>query len=629
MSYSLNDFYTSVNKKWLDSHEIPGDDTSFSIFDELEKSVRGEIIDIIHKERRKNTPAGHFIESIYTGRDNDLETIEQFIEELTHFSDHSGMLESIGRMNLYGLNAPISLEISYDSRDTHKYCVYLTTSVLGILKHDYAEKSGEVYKKYKQYLTDVGKAANIPQMATRFLDIESRFAKIHHEKHNSSKIELIYNPFSYALLCKQFHNINFAALLRGSDIPTELAERSLFVVAHMEYITLINDVIHTISLADWKLWIKCSIYLSFIQVLPAPFEKLHFDFYVKFMKGQKKDTDAEHKTFLICDDMIEDSISKLYLAANSAKFKAIKTGATKIYEKVISAAKERVLRLNWLSPSSRQIARHKLDHMGLRMAYPEKFSDEFGQIQIDKTQFLKNVLLLRKHGSQESIAKLHGETPEQRAMWESSIYEVNAFYYTEMNEFAVPLGFLRPPFYSVDASFLKNLAGLGNIIAHEIAHGFDEEGRKFDASGNYFPWWSSIDVELYNNKTRQLINEFNKQKYFGLPVNGKLTLGENLADFGAIAICMDVLRKDFAQRKVSKAKRLEELREFFIHYAYSWAFKERSAVRKLSLETDVHAPPQLRVNVVCKHFDEFYEAFGFTEKDEGWIAPEDRIDIWG
>jgi len=166
-------------------------------------------------------------------------------------------------------------------------------------------------------------------------------------------------------------------------------------------------------------------------------------------------------------------------------------------------------------------------------------------------------------------------------------------------------------------------------MAHEISHGFDEEGRKFDEFGNNFPWWTSLDLELYKTKTKALIDEFDKEVHHGVKINGELTLGENLSDFGAIAICMDVLRTRWQKLGASERQGKAEMREFFVAYARSWAFKNRRAARVQAAKSDSHAPPELRVNVVLRHFTEFYEAFDFTSADEGWIPPEQRIDVWG
>jgi putative endopeptidase len=220
--------------------------------------------------------------------------------------------------------------------------------------------------------------------------------------------------------------------------------------------------------------------------------------------------------------------------------------------------------------------------------------------------------------------------PQDDPYWDSSCFIINAYYFQERNELCLPVGILQPPFFSTEASFISNLAGIGTTIAHEISHAFDEDGHYFDEFGNLSPWWNSIEIELYKQKTQRIITIFDNEKYKGMYVDGENTLSENLADLGSISICLDVIRLEWVAKNVlNKEKQLEDLREFFIGYAKTWAFKDTLAKRKMAIDSDVHSPPEVRVNLILKQFDEFYEAFGFTKDDKGWIPPNERIDIWG
>jgi putative endopeptidase len=347
------------------------------------------------------------------------------------------------------------------------------------------------------------------------------------------------------------------------------------------------------------------------------------------MRGQKQESSLDDQALSICSDMAGDTLGKLYIESDIAKFRRIKKGATEIIKKVKKAARERIMKLNWLSESSRLIACNKLDKMNLKVAYPDVWYDTFKGIEMDKTQFLLNILALMKKETLYEIGKLTKQTDKDKKLWESPCFEVNAFYYSEMNEFCIPIGFLFSPFYSESMTFVQIIAGLGNIVGHEISHGFDKDGRKFDENGNNYPWWTSLDLELYHSKTKQIIELFNNEIYHGLHVNGELTLDENLADFGALAICLDVLHNEWADSPISESEKKRQLREFFVWYSKTWAYKDTRAHQKMAIKTNVHAPAELRVNTLVPHFEEFYYAFGFDEKHEGYIAPEDRVDVWG
>lgn len=634
MSHSLIDFYSDINHKWLAKSRINSDNDSTSIFDEIEENIKKTLIDLIKKERRQDTPFGKFIESAYTGWHNDIETLKILIEEKTKFTSKDECAQSMGALNLYDIRTPIEIEIEYDIRNTGRYAIYISEPDLGIMKLDYLEKT-KLHARYKKFVREIAGLAKkdglaeISEIDEDFAKIEEHMAQFYPERENLGRAALIYNPMSFSMLCKEFSNINFDALLNGMHIGPEIYTEALFVVANPAYLAEVNLYMKTLTLDKWRSWIKADIIMSLLGVLHGPYKSANFEFYAKFLSGQQVPSPEDDVIFNLCDEMCSDSLGKLYVDSNLEKFTQIRKGAIELKHEIVAAAKERVIDLNWLSEGSKRVAQFKLSKMGHKMAFPDVWYDDFQHIQMDKDTFLLNVLSIRKQATLWDISKLVVETPETRKMWSNGCYDVNAYYYAEMNELCIPLGFLKKPFYSPDAPFIENLAGLGNIMGHEIAHGFDEEGRNFDENGNYFPWWTSIDVELYNTKSKLLINEFDKQKYEGLSVNGTLTLGENLADFGAISICMDVLHNRWKKNNTPKSEQLAQLREYFICYAKSWAYKERKAKREMAVKNDSHAPAQLRVNVVLRHCNEFYEAFGFTEKDEGWIPPEDRINIWG
>jgi predicted metalloendopeptidase len=621
---SLQDFYQSVNKNWLERHTIPSDDVSYSLFDEVEETIRKDLVALLQKERRRDTPFGHFIESFYTGRKQDLANLRVFIEQI---SGHRDIMSRIGLLNLYGIDSPIEVDFSYDQRDTKHYCIYISPPTLGIMKDDF-KSGGDIAKKYKHYLHSLGREIGVSNLGDTIFELEKSLSVCYPDPEDEGNVDIKYNPMSYAQLAAQYPNLNFDALFDANQIPVDCRSGSI-IVTRPQYMEHINKLMKTNSAEIWDTWVQFCIYSSFIQILPPPFRTMHFEFFIRTIRGQTKQHSQDHQAVLICDELAQDALGALYVKENFAEFTKIRDGAREIYKLVHSAAQKRIMKLKWLSEDSRRAAVYKLQKMNSKIAFPETWFNEFEGLTMDPKMFMLNVLALSKKSVLYEISKLRGESPQQRRMWNNSCYEVNAYYYAELNELCVPIGFIHDPFFSLKQSFVENLAGVGNVMAHEISHGFDEEGRKFDEFGNNFPWWTSIDIELYKTRTKALVDEFDKQKFYGLKINGELTLGENLADFGAIAICMDVLRTYWQHNGATPARRLADLREFFTAYARSWAFKNRRAARLQATKSDSHAPPELRVNVVVRHFAEFYEAFGFTSADEGWIPPEHRIDVWG
>ena len=630
MSYTIHNFFSDVNKNWLTHHKIPANNTSVSYFDLIEKDIHSQLIKILHKARRDGGAFGDFVESYYTGHENDMNVLQLFVESLSNFTDHAGLMKSIGTLNLYNIHAPISLGFSPDMKNTSRYAVSISEPGSGIQKQEYIG-TNDVLKNYKIYLKKFGEAINFPEIATEFLEIEKEITKFYPDPLHDIELEKLYNPMTYGNLVRQFPNINFAQIFDACQIPKSVSVDTIYNINNLPYLAEIDKYMKTKSIKFWRTWIKACIYTSLHTVLPHDIRLIYFNFYSKFLKGQRHETSVDEQALSICTDIAGDTIGKLYIESDFEKFRRIKVGATEIIKKVKKAAGERIMKLTWLSESSRLIACNKLHKMHLKVAYPDVWYDVFKGTVIDKSQFLVNILGLMKKETLYEIGKLEKQSVHDRKLWESACFEVNAFYYSEMNEFCIPIGFLFSPFYSEDMTFVQIIAGLGNIVGHEISHGFDKDGRKFDENGNNYPWWTSLDLELYYSKTKQIIDIFNHEKYHGLRVNGELTLDENLADFGALAICLDVLENEWngSKKSISEAEKKKQLREFFVWYSKTWAYKDTRAHQKMAVKTNVHAPAELRVNTLVPHFDAFYYAFDFDEKHEGYIAPDYRVDVWG
>jgi predicted metalloendopeptidase len=628
MSFTINNFFKDVNKNWLSKHQIPNNDTSISHFEIIENTISKDLTKIIHRERHNKNSFGIFLESFYTGRENDVNNLHLFAESLCNFTDYTGLMKSIGLLNLYNLNSPISLDFNFDSKNNSNYTIIFEEPDIGLEKADY-EKNSEILNGYKQYLDTFGKQINFHELKTEFLEIETHISKILFDTQIDIDTEIMYNPMTFNNLCQQFNNIQFEVLFDACKIPKHIQKSKIYIITNIKYMIEINRLLASKNLDFWRIWIKACIYTSLHYILPGELRKTYFNFFYKQLLGQKHEIHIDDFCIDICKTYSGDILGKLYIESDLEKFKYIKTDITNIITNIKDVAKTRILKLTWLSESSRMIAIHKLDKMSLKVAYPDIWYDIFKGEKMDKSNFLLNLLLLLKRSTNDEIQKLTSYTNINKKMWDVPCYEVNAFYYSEMNEFCIPVGFLFPPFYDKTLSFVQIMAGIGNVIGHEISHGFDKDGRKFDENGNNFPWWTSLDLELYNIKTKQIVDLFNRQKYYGLKINGEMTLDENLADFGALAITLDVIHDSWKGKSISETEKKKQLQEFFIWYSRTWVLKTTRQKQKLAVKTNVHAPAELRVNTLVPHFADFYYAFDFNEHHEGFINPEDRVDIWG
>ena len=630
MSYSIKNFFTDVNKSWLSKSKILSNDKSISYYNLIDDEIKEKLKNIISLERGKDNKFGKLIESIYTGHTNDMNVLQLFVESMIQFTNHKELLRVIGILNLYNIRSPISLNFDVDMKNTSRYVVYVSEPELGLQKKAYemdnsADKN--TVKIYKNYLNKFGADVNFKSLATEFFEIEREISKLYLEPEEEDNIEIQYNPLTFKNLNDQFSHIDFEILFDACKISGDTQKSTIYVVNNIKYLHKINTYFKTKSLDFWRIWIKSCIYMALHLLLPQNIRNSHFEFYMKFLQGQKKEISNDEYAIRICREIAPDVIGKLFIESDLSKFQKIREGATKIVHLVKKIAKERISNLSWMSESSRIIAKYKLDCMKIKIAYPDVWYDSLKDIYIEKDQFLLNILNITKNDSLNEIKKLTKLGDKEKRFWDSPCFEVNAFYYSQLNEICIPLGFLYSPFYSEDLNFPQIVAGLGNIVGHEIFHGFDKDGRKFDERGNNFPWWTRLDSTLYQKETQKIIELFNNEQFYGLQVNGKLTLDENIADFGALAICMDMLEEH--SRKMNSSDRKKILREFFIWYSKTWAYKSTIAYRKEAIKTNVHAPAELRVNTLLPHFAQFYEAFDFDEGHEGFIPVFKRVHIWG
>lgn len=613
----LETFYQDVNRSWLSKYRVPADDDSVSTFDLLEETVRKVSIQAIREERTRDTKLGHFIESIYTGRSNDLTFIKDLLDtECGGWTSIADCFRTMGLLNMYGLRTPLSVEVSFDIYNNNHYNLCISEPEIGILEEEYHDK-GPTHKEYCTYLRKFFEAADLGN-SQRFLELEAAISKTFWPSKDEDSTEMVYNPYNLALLKARYPAIDFVALFEGYGV--ERGAIGTIVVKTPQFLELMNGWATSKTLVEWAFTVKAMAMLSLSSLLPEPFKTIEFEFN-RTLTGQSRPFPIDREVFLVCDEICPDLLGQLYVQTDSSNFTRIRTEATELCKTIVGAAKGRIDKLRWISHGSKEIAKDKLDNMSLKIAYPDNWRNELAGVAVDRECFLMNLLMARKQKTLMENRGLGGVSVRQRQQWSNPCYTVNAFYYTETNELCIPLGFLQSPFFSLKASYIKNLAGLGNIVGHEISHGFDEEGHKYDHKGNFYPWWTSMDVEMYKNRTRQLVDAYDKESYFGIKIDGELTLGENLADFGAIAIGLDVIKK--------RGNKTEELREYFIEYAKTWASKERLAKRERDVKIDVHPPAQLRVNVVLKHFDAFYEVFGFGTSEPGFVPVEERIDVWG
>ena len=385
-----------------------------------------------------------------------------------------------------------------------------------------------------------------------------------------------------------------------------------------------NKLLRLDDYAPIRLWMKANMLIHFVKYLPPPFDDLHYSFYEKYMRGVDKKLPQDALTLRVFMKFAPQDLSHMFV--NLEVPEKIKTEATKYVRLLKAATLRRISGLPWMEASTKAAALRKAHAMRFQVAFPEKWESETGRLTMDARRPLLNLLSLSVADTKNMIDDLlHLTCAKRPSKWRDGAFEVNAYYYPEGNMMTIPAGILRPPFFDTSRSDGWNLGSIGVAISHEITHGFDEDGRHFDAEGNYADWWTASDERTYKQMSRAMIDLFEGQKYMGGKVDGKLTLNENLADIGGMAIALEALKailpKDAAAQKAA-------YRDFFLGFAVSWRQKDRPKKARQALLLDVHAPPYYRVNLIVRQFEEFYTAFDIKQGMKGYLAPDERITFW-
>jgi predicted metalloendopeptidase len=496
-------------------------------------------------------------------------------------------------------------------------------------KHYYrAGMKNRIFLKYVKFLQLLGKHMNIDMLESAATIETLMLPYLTQSDDGPMSAEYIYTPLSYTELTSKYKHIAWRELMNGWGAPEAVYTRATYIVTNTQYLKHLNSLFdgEAFTLDMWRTWMRAMTLLTFVEYLPPPFDDYHFELFGRALKGQTEKLPQKYLTLGVLQQHAKHDLGRLFV--DHAVMEGTKAHATRLIKQLKKATIRRIRAIEWMSESTRAAAIAKVEHMKFQVAHPDHWVSETAAVRIDVHHPLTNMINLLVHDTDKMIQDLkHGRCERSEKVWNDGAFEVNAYYYSESNMMVVPAGILRAPFFDLAKSDAWNLGGIGVTIGHEITHGFDAEGRLYDQRGLYNNWWTDDDVAMYNKVTQQVIDLYDGERYMGGRVNGKLTLSENMADLGGMAIGLEALNtlletvKDVEKRKAA-------YRDFFISYAVSWRNKDRAKKAKESLFLDVHAPAPLRVNLIVKQFDEFYVAFDVKPGDAGYIPPEERIRLW-
>jgi endothelin-converting enzyme/putative endopeptidase len=632
-----DDLFGHVNGRWYLTEEIPADKGSWGPFlmlaDDAEKQVRAIIEELAEKvvagEDGLDDDAMRIACLYASFMDEEAvealgtTPIQPLLDAVESLRDVRDLAAFLGEFEQVGGSGPFAVYVDVDAKDSDRCLVNLAQGGLGLPDESYYhdEKFAEVREKYVDFLTRmftlVGRADAAADAAS-VMQLETRLAEGHWERAATRDVDKTYNLMNLAELkelCPAFDWEAFVRNLGGSE--ETIAETC---VRQPSYLQHLSTILEEVPIEQWRVWLTMGVLRATAPYLPAAFVETNFDFYGRTLSGTPQLRDRWKRGVAVVEGSIGEAVGREYVARHFPP--ASKALMEELVGNLLRAYRESISALDWMGEATKQRAFAKLEMFRSKIGYPEKFRD-YSELDFKPDDLLGNVLSANAFETRRQLAKIGA--PVDREEWLMLPQTVNAYYRPGMNEICFPAAILQKPFFSPDAEMCENYGGIGAVIGHEIGHGFDDQGAKYDGRGNLQDWWEPEDKQRFQEKSQALIAQYNGFEPRALPgehVNGELTVGENIGDLGGLTIAL--MAYSIAR---DGDVGIEDAQKLFFNWAFCWRAKRRKELDQQYLTIDPHSPPEFRANVV-RNLDEFHATFGTQPGDGLWVEPEARVRIW-
>ena len=634
-----DDLFRHVNGKWIDTHEIPADRASDGAFhhlrEESEKSIRTIIEEAAASKAAVGTEAQK-VGDLYASFMDEakIEALgvsplaEDFkkIQGIANLQDFARLLGELGRR---GVSTPMSVFIEVDMKDSNSYIVYLEQSGLGLPDESYYKEDqyAEIREKYVAHIERMFNFAKLPDAAgaaKRIFELESSIANFHYDVVKNREMDLTYHKMTRPQLNTLLSNFDWDVWLEAGNVPASALEQ--VVVRQPEFNEGLNALLTQEKVSVWKEWMLWHTLSGMSAYLSSEFVNANFDFYGTTLNGTPQLRDRWKRGVSLIEGVLGEAAGKLYVERHFPA--AAKRRMEELVANLIEAYRIDISELDWMGAETKKRALEKMSKFTPKIGYPDEWRD-YSSLDITADDLIGNVYRATAFEVDRAIAKLG--KPVDRNEWHMTPQTVNAYYNPTMNEIVFPAAILQPPFFDIDADDAVNYGGIGAVIGHEIGHGFDDQGSKFDGDGNLTDWWTEADRDAFEARTGKLIEQYNQLEPIAAPghhVNGALTIGENIGDLGGLTIAHKAYQISLAGKSAPTLDGFGGYQRLFIGWAQVWRSKNRPEAAIQRIATDPHSPDEHRCNAVLRNLNEFYEAFDVTEKDALWLAESERVRIW-
>jgi putative endopeptidase len=636
-----DDLFRHVNGKWIERTEIPADKARYGSFYLLAEEAEKAVLEIIEEartaepgteERKFGDLYASFMDE---ARINELGAapLEADLASVDAVSDIPSFLTTLGALERKGVSGFFQLYIDNDPGNPERYIALFEQGGLGLPDESYyrEEKFAEIRTAYVAYLEKMfGLAglANAAARATRLLELETTLAASHWDNVASRDSEKTYNLTTWAKVVESAAEASdgpdLNRWLDAMDAPAGVFDE--LVLRQPSFLTGLAAALNAGNLEKWVDWLRWQVIRSSAAYLSDAFVEANFDFYGRTLTGTPELRARWKRGVSLVEGSMGEAVGRIYVERHFPE--AAKASMDVLVGNLIEAYRQSITGLAWMTEATRARALEKLDKFTPKIGYPVKWRD-YSSLQTSADDLIGNVRATSEFEFQRELGKIG--KPLDLDEWFMTPQTINAYYKPGFNEIVFPAAILQFPFFDENRDAAANYGAIGAVIGHEIGHGFDDQGSKYDGDGRLIDWWTSDDKAAFEKLTASLIAQYDALAPAAIPdhhVNGALTIGENIGDLGGLSIAWKAYLISLKGGQPPVIDGMTGAERFFLSWAQAWQIKIRNeeAIRLISI--DPHSPNEFRCNQIVRNIDEFYETFGVKNSDHLWLDPEERVTIW-
>ncbi|WP_339936224.1 M13 family metallopeptidase [Undibacterium luofuense] len=635
-----DDFYRHAQGGWLKATEIPADRSDWGGFIQARELVQQQLKAIVEKAATDASSAkgsnAQKIGDLYnsfmnTGKlaELGLQPLQADLKAIAGLKDKKQLAALFAHMQQAGVRTPFAAAVEQDARQSSAYLLVLSQAGLGLPNRDYYLKQDDArmtqaraaYLQYVQTLLSQSGDKAAEQHAAQVLELETAIAKAQWSNVENRDPVKVYNKLSINELQKLTPSIQWQTWLKAQHAGVAIKEVQ---VMQPSYLQGLQQIIGQFSTEVWQAYLTTQLLDAYAPYLTDAYTDAHFAFRGKVLSGIEKNRSREKRGVELTDQMLGEAVGKLYVENHFPAER--KARVRKMVDYFLKAFDQSIDTLDWMSEETKKQAKIKLSKISVKVGYPDQWRD-YSSLQITADDLIGNIRRIRAADHAREIA--HLGKPVDRSVWHMTPQTVNAYYSPEMNEIVFPAARLQAPLVNPQADDAFNYGALGISIGHEISHAFDDSGSQYDGDGNLRNWWTEQDRQKFEQRTGILVEQYNKYSpVAGYFLNGKLTLGENIADNAGLVMAIKAYHLSLEGKPAPVIDGYSAEQRLFFGLAQARRFKARESRAIMLVKTDPHSPGEFRVNGSLRNTPEFYSAFDVKPGDNMYLPPEQRVKLW-